>query len=81
MFPFLSFINELLNAKDVASTPFKTPVTVDDMVNDKYPDSNTLTITEATQGLHGTCMITGNNQIMYTPELGYSGPEICPYLV
>jgi len=78
LFLFLEFTNKLLNAKVIVSTPFKTMVKVDTTMSNKYPDSNTLTIAKVTQGLHGMCMITGNNQIMYTPESGYSTRKSFP---
>lgn len=74
--------NEPPNAEpDTVTTPYETPVKVDATANDEDLNGDDLTITEVTQGLHGECSITDDNQILYTPEPGYSGPDICPYVV
>ncbi|KAL9187030.1 hypothetical protein ACHAXT_010750 [Thalassiosira profunda] len=66
---------------DFVSTPFETPVKVDVTSNDVDPDGDDLTVAEVTQGLHGECTITDDNHVSYQPEQGYSGPDICPYVV
>jgi len=66
---------------DQVSTPFNTPVTVPVLENDVDPDEDELTVTEVTQGLHGKCSITEDNQVMYEPNDDYVGPDICPYVV
>lgn len=74
--------NEPPNAEDdVVTTPYETPITVPVIDNDVDPDGDPLTVAEVTQGLQGTCSITDDNQILYEPNSGYIGPDICPYVV
>ena len=67
---------------DYKSTPFNTPVTVPAAIND-VPSTvgDTLTVTNVTNGLYGTCSIDGNGEIVYAPSTDFVGVDICPYVV
>ena len=66
---------------DVVSTPYDTPVTVPVLENDVDPNGDELIVTDVTQGLHGKCSITENNEVLYEPDSGHVGPDLCPYVV
>ena len=39
-----------------------------------------LTVTNVTSGLYGTCSIDGDGDIIYQPDVGFVGVDICPYV-
>lgn len=74
-------VNEPPTAEDdVVSTPHDSPAIVPVLQNDLDPDEDALTITDVTDGLHGMCSIEGDT-IIYQPNQGYAGPDICPYVI
>ena len=66
---------------DQVTTSYDTPISVPVLDNDEDPNGDDLIVTDVTQGLHGNCSITKDNQVLYEPEPGYVGPDLCPYVV
>ncbi len=64
---------------DSATTPANTPVTIAVLANDTDPDGDSLTITGATQGAHGSVTVNENGTLTYTPQAGFSGSETFHY--
>jgi uncharacterized repeat protein (TIGR01451 family) len=65
---------------DSAMTDLDVPVVISVLSNDTDPNGDILTITQVTPPAHGTVIISGTS-IIYTPTLGYSGPDAFTYLV
>ncbi|MBN1672769.1 MAG: cadherin-like domain-containing protein [Kiritimatiellae bacterium] len=58
------------------------PVTIDVLANDTDPNGDVLTVTNVTQGAHGTASVpAGGTNVLYTPDSGYSGPDSVVYAV
>src|SRR5262249_18262369 len=55
---------------------------IDVLVNDSTEPGETLTVSSATQGLHGTVNIApGGLSVTYTPDANYAGPDTFFYWV
>jgi len=73
---------------DTAPTPNGTPVTVDVLDNDRYPEGADLTVTVlANPGralaatTHGSCEVVEGNMVQYTPTPNFEGQDSCQYEV
>ena len=65
---------------DVATTAQNTPVNLNVIANDTDPDGNPLNITQFSQPANGTVTQNGN-QLVYTPNADFSGPDNFSYVV
>jgi uncharacterized repeat protein (TIGR01451 family) len=65
---------------DSDTTDSDTPVTIDVLHNDSDPDGDTLTVTSVTQGADGS-VVNNNDDVTYTPVLGFSGTDSFTYTV
>ena len=65
---------------DIATTGAGQPVTVDVLANDSDPDGDRLTLTEVSDGAHGTAVLD-NGKVTYTPAAGWAGPDTVTYVV
>ena len=65
---------------DVATILEDTPAAISVLGNDTDPDGDTLTITLAGNGLHGTTSIVGN-AVRYAPAANYNGPDSFSYTI
>jgi len=73
---------------DTAPTPNGTPVTVDVLNNDRYPEGVDLTVSVlANPGrsllatTHGSCEVVDGNMVQYTPTPNFEGQDMCQYEV
>ena len=66
---------------DTASTGFNTPVTVDVLANDTDVDGDPLTLLDATVPADQGTVAIVDNQIVFTPATGFSGPAEISYTV
>jgi len=73
---------------DTAPTPNGTPVTVDVLDNDQYPEGADLIVTVlANPGralvatTHGSCEVVEGNMVQYTPTPNFEGQDSCQYEV
>ena len=66
---------------DSASTDEDTAVTVDVLVNDSDPESDSLSVTSVGIPSHGIAVLNGDNTITYTPVLDYVGSDSFTYTV
>ena len=67
---------------DTASTTEDTPVTTGNVLgNDTDGDGDTVSITDFTQGTHGTVVNNGDGTFTYTPNEGYNGTDTFTYTV
>ncbi len=58
-----------------------TAATVTVLGNDGDPDNDSLTVTSATQGAHGSAVINANGTITYTPSTNANGNDSFTYTV
>ena len=65
---------------DSASTPYRTPVSIDVLANDSDPDGDTIGVGARTNGAHGIAVKTGD-AIIYTPKVGFWGTDTFTYVV
>ena len=65
---------------DIATTGAGQPVTVDVLANDSDLDGDRLTLTEVSDGAHGTAVLD-NGKVTYTPAAGWAGPDTVTYVV
>ncbi len=65
---------------DSASTPYRTPVTIDVLANDSDPDGDTIGVGMRTNGAHGIAVKT-DDTIIYTPKAGFWGTDTFTYIV
>uniref|UniRef100_UPI002631D2E5 Ig-like domain-containing protein n=1 Tax=uncultured Sulfitobacter sp. TaxID=191468 RepID=UPI002631D2E5 len=65
---------------DVAETPEDTPVTIPVLANDTDPQSDPLTVTEATSP-DGEVTINDDGTIVFTPDEDFNGPTTITYTV
>ncbi|MBN2104257.1 cadherin-like domain-containing protein [bacterium] len=65
---------------DNASTKKNTAVTISVLANDSDPDGDTITLQSKTSASHGTVIKSGN-QIIYTPNTGYTGTDQFSYTI
>lgn len=67
---------------DAATTTEDTPVVVQVRQNDSDPEGQTLTVTNASAGGHGTTQITnGGTTVTYTPAANYNGSDAFTYTI
>ena len=69
---------------DTGATAYLAPATVDVLANDTDANGDSLTVTAVTGEAHGTAVITGsgvNTKVLYTPAVGWSGPDTMTYTV
>lgn len=65
---------------DKATTPYGTPAVINVLENDIDPNGDELTVVSASGAMHGTATIVENN-IQYTPALGYHGTDTFTYTI
>ncbi|KAL3801725.1 LOW QUALITY PROTEIN: hypothetical protein ACHAW5_010065 [Stephanodiscus triporus] len=65
---------------DEVSTGHNRAITIDVVANDKYTGSLSLIVKRTTSANHGSCDVV-NNQVLYTPSVGYDGWDNCSYRV
>lgn len=65
---------------DRTETAHATAVNIDVMSNDSDPDGDRLTIVSITTPIGGMSGIVGSN-VLYTPRLGFSGPDSFAYTI
>ncbi|WP_299881427.1 Ig-like domain-containing protein [uncultured Cocleimonas sp.] len=63
---------------DSASVPYNTQIAIDVIDNDSDADGDTLKITGIGEAGNGQAVISGEN-IIYTPDTGFSGPDSVSY--
>lgn len=56
-------------------------VSIDVLYNDTDIDADSLSIIRTTDPSHGSVSITEDNQLLYTPQTGYSGTDILTYTI
>ena len=69
---------------DSASTHHGTAINIPVLSNDSDPNGDSLTVTQAGTGSHGTTQIVtvgGVSQVRYTPTSGYVGPDSFTYTI
>jgi subtilisin family serine protease len=66
---------------DTATTAEDTPVSVPVLANDTDPNSDPLTVTSATDPLHGTTAVQGDGTVLYTPDPDYNGSDSFSYTI
>lgn len=55
--------------------------TIDILANDVDPEGATLTVTLISQPPNGTASLNGSNQVVYTPNAGFTGTDTLHYVV
>lgn len=65
---------------DRATTPMNTPVSINVLANDSDPNNKPLSVVSFTQGFNGTVNQNGTH-LVYTPNLGYIGPDRFSYTI
>ena len=65
---------------DASTTPEDTPVTINVISNDSDPDGDNLSVITLGQASNGTVAIV-NNQVVYTPNAGFSGNDTFTYVI
>jgi len=74
-------VNQAPNAvNDNSTTPEGTPVTVNVISNDTDPEGDALEVMTLGQASNGTVSIV-NNQVVYTPNAGFTGTDSFTYVV
>ncbi len=66
---------------DKGSTKKNRSVTVSVLKNDKDPDGDALTVTNASDPPHGSVRIDRGRTVTYTPDTGYIGPDSLTYTI
>lgn len=66
---------------DSATTAEDTPAPILVLANDTDIDGDTLSVTGITTPAHGTAVISGTTQVLYTPAADYHGPDTFDYTV
>jgi hypothetical protein len=66
--------------KDLTTLPMNSSITIDVLSNDTDPENNTLTIASVGTPGHGTAVIS-SGKILYTPTVGYFGPDSFSYTI
>ena len=72
---------EVTAKADKVSTGAGEPISIDVTKNDSTTSTQPLTVTEGSIASNGNCEVTDDNQIMYTPDAGFSGQDRCSYEV
>ncbi|MDO7086205.1 Ig-like domain-containing protein, partial [Pseudocolwellia sp. AS88] len=76
-----TIVNALPTAvNDDVVTEEDTSATINVLVNDGNPDSDSLTVTEAVAA-HGTLVINFDNSITYTPDIDFNGSDTIIYRI
>jgi gliding motility-associated-like protein len=71
--------DDVLAIDDTTSTPMNTPITIDVLGNDIYPEGTTV-ITIIDDANNGTAVVTANgDSILYTPNEGFMGADTFYY--
>lgn len=65
--------------RDVAFTIWNNTKTIDVLANDSDCENDSLTVTVTTNPVHGTAIINLSKQIVYTPDVNYSGKDSLQY--
>lgn len=65
---------------DSASTSTATPVTINVLANDSDPEGDELTLVSTSTPGNGTAVVSGN-QVVYTPNAGFSGNDSFTYTI
>ncbi|HGY57155.1 MAG TPA: tandem-95 repeat protein [Caldithrix abyssi] len=65
---------------DNATTDEDTPITIDVLANDSDPDGDALTVSDVTQGTHGSVTINIDSTVTYTPDANYNGSDSFTYV-
>ena len=65
---------------DNATTDEDTQVTIDVLANDSDPDGDALTVSDVTQGTHGSVTINIDSTVTYTPDANYNGSDSFTYV-
>ncbi len=66
---------------DSGATATDTELEIPVLDDDTDPDGDTLTVVSATQGAHGSTVVTADGTVLYTPSTGYAGPDSFSYTV
>jgi VCBS repeat-containing protein len=66
---------------DSLSTSEDTAVTYNVLGNDSDADGDSLTVSSATDGAHGTVTINGDGTVTYTPEADFNGSDSFTYTI
>jgi len=67
---------------DDAATDEDTPVVIDVLANDSDPaDGDTVSLSSATDGDHGSVVVNLDGTVTYTPVADYNGPDTFTYMV
>ncbi|HGY56500.1 MAG TPA: tandem-95 repeat protein [Caldithrix abyssi] len=75
-------VNDAPNAVDDSlTTDEDTQGTINVLANDSDVENDTLTVTDVTQGAHGTVAILGDSSVTYTPDADYNGEDNFTYTV
>ena len=68
-------------ADDDASTNEDNSVTIDVLANDSDPDGDALTVSDVTQGMHGSVEINIDSTVTYTPNADFFGADSFKYYI
>jgi len=66
---------------DARSTSVNTAVVIPVLDNDSDLDSDTLNVTNVTQGSNGSVSINSDNTVTYTPNTGFTGNDSFTYTI
>ena len=66
---------------DAAVTAVDTPVVIGVIGNDSDPDGDLLTVTSASNPVHGSVVVNPDGTLTYTPDAGYTGLDTIQYTV
>ncbi|MBN2147855.1 MAG: VCBS repeat-containing protein [Anaerolineales bacterium] len=78
----ITLINHAPNAlDDTPATDEDTPLVIQVTLNDTDEDNNPLAVISVTQPLSGSAVISGTQQVLYTPELNYNGADSFFYTI
>ncbi len=66
---------------DTATTRIDQAVVIDPLKNDWDVDNDPLAITALVAGSHGTALLTGDNNVTYTPAAGFVGHDAFTYSI
>ena len=66
---------------DIASTAPNTPVAIDVLANDVEPGEDPLTVIATTAPANGVVLALPGGQILYTPDIAFTGIDVFTYTV
>ena len=68
---------------DAGTTPFNSPITVDVLANDVDADNdiNPNSLAILTQPTNGSAIVNSQNEVIYTPNTGYTGTDTFTYQI